>query len=187
MEKNPLRTLAEIAAIIACIIAVLTFFNIQPSCSSNKDVNNTEVIDEETKIESNIEITPEQTPSHENEIAEKNSTPNEDITPEEEYQSEHKTWAELTGRERVVLPFIKHRKMNYFKHDWDEGGWAFIVVCAFYGGLLLASGVCFIAVALGADDIDGTDSTFSKVLVGFIGIVILTYVILTILVGIGCY
>ena len=43
MKKNPLRTLAEIAAIIACIIALLTYFNIQPSCTSHKDVNNTEV------------------------------------------------------------------------------------------------------------------------------------------------
>ena len=105
MKKNPLRTLAEIAAIIACIIALLTYFNIQPSCTSHKDVNNTEVNIPATEqiIEDSIGSEYILNPISDNET---------DLS--------IKTSDEFSLWGIIKLPFVKHQKKNYFKFYRDQ-------------------------------------------------------------------
>ena len=45
----------------------------------------------------------------------------------------------MTTWDRVLLPFIKHKKMNYFKRECDEYGWKVIAV---YGCFLLVMLYC---------------------------------------------
>jgi len=188
MENKPLRTFAEMAAIIACIIAVLTYFNIYPSCSRQNDRKKTEVIADGTNNESNIEIMPEQTTSYEKEITEETYTPNEEVS-SEEYQSEHRTWSDMTAWDRIMLPFIKHRKMNYHKHAMAEYGLGKTIlgyVCCF--GFLFIGILNLAANSVGFfDEEDRKESTSSKVSTGIIAIILLIYTILRILVQVGYY
>ena len=116
MERNPLRTLAEIAAIIACIIAVLTFFNIQPSCSGHKDVSNPEVQipTTEQRIEDSIDIEDIINPISNNETELSINT-----------SDDFSLWG------LIKLPFVKHQKKNYFKCCPDnkhDDLWAFVII-----------------------------------------------------------
>lgn len=187
MEKKPLKTLAELAAIISCIIVALSYFQIYPSCTRHKDGSNTEVIAEETKNDSNIEITPEQTLPYENEIAEESIIPNKDVA-SKEYEVEYKTWEEMSSWDTFKLPFIKHKRMNYFKnYIWKELGWGvFLILICWYPLLFLPY-----AVKETVEDLIDDKKEGKPILSHIIGLIfliaIIVYLFLEVLVLFGAY
>ena len=188
MEKDKLSSLAKVSAIIACIVAVLGYFNIYPSCSRQDKGDHIEVIKEKKADETkNANIVPEQTLTYENEIAEEPIIPNKDVA-SKEYEAEYKTWEEMSSWDTFKLPFIKHKRMNYFKnYIWKEFGWTvFLILICWYPLLLLPYAVKETVKDLIDDKKEGK-SILSHIIGLILLMAIIIYLFLEVLVLFGAY
>lgn len=163
MENNPLSILAKIAAIIACIVAVLGYFNIYPSCSRLDVRNYIEELTEDKNEQSDSEITK----------GEQKEQTDFNISFEE-----YVIWKNMTFWDRIKLPFTKHKKMNYIKRDWKEHGWKAILV---YVGVIFALLLCMVFLFV---IIEEFDNDYFFLIVYLVAII---YLIASILSNFGIY
>lgn len=104
----------------------------------------------------------------------------------EEYRKDHEICMEMTTWDKIFLPFIKHDKMNYHKHEWNEKGWRVYIGYLAIIGLLLIGILACGAHSLGYFDGAGSSGNlYGKIFTGIIAILLLIYLILRILVQIG--
>ncbi len=104
----------------------------------------------------------------------------------EEYRKDHEICMEMTTWDKIFLPFIEHKEMNYHKHEWNEKGW--MVFLGYLGiiELLLIGILTCGAHCLGYFDGDGSSGNlYGKILSGISAILLLIYMILRILAQIG--
>jgi len=93
---------------------------------------------------------------------------------------------DTTTWDKIFLPFIKHDKMNYHKHEWNEKGWRVYIGYLAIIGLLLIGILACGAHSLGYFDGAGSSGNlYAKIFTGIIAIVLLIYLILRILAQIG--
>lgn len=91
----------------------------------------------------------------------------------------------MTTWDKIFLPFIEHKKMNYHEHEWNEKGWRVYIGYLAIIGLLLIGILACGALSLGYLDGAGSGNLYGKIFFGIIAILLLIYLILRILAQIG--
>ncbi len=158
MKKDKFETLYKWVSIIASIATIIgCFLGVLQYCSTSHD-------------------NPSSNPGKE--------TPSRIET--EEYRKDHEICMEMTTWDKITLPFIEHKKMNYHKHEWNEKGWkVFIGYLAIIMLLLIGILACG-AHCLGYFDGAGSSGNlYVKIFSGIFAILLLIYMILRILAQIG--